>query len=93
MARKVTKEEIALFNELYIIHGTYAAVARETGWSPSTVAKYIVKNQAPAAPMVPFSSTIPAVDDVVVPEDLGVWLVLSAEEVEQVKELWKELRA
>jgi hypothetical protein len=93
MARKVTKEEIALFNELYIIHGTYAAVARETGWSPSTVAKYIVKNQAPTADIVRFSSTIPAVDDVVVPEDLGAWLVLSDEEIEQIKELWKELRA
>lgn len=92
MARKVTKEDIALFNELYIIHGTYAAVARETGWSPSTVAKYIVKNQAPAADIVPFSSTIPAVDEVVVPKDLGAWLILSDEEVEQVKELWKELR-
>lgn len=93
MARKVTKEEIALFNELYIIHGTYAAVARETGWSPSTVAKYIVKNQAPAADIVPFSSTIPAVENIPTPQDFGEWLVLSDEEVEQVKELWKELRA
>lgn len=93
MAKKVTKEDIVRFNELYIIHGTYAAVARETGWSPSTVAKYIVKNQAPAAKIVPFSSTIPAVEDILPPQDFGEWLVLSDEEIEQVKELWKELRA
>lgn len=93
MARKVTKEEIALFNELYIIHGTYAAVARETGWSPSTVAKYIVKNQAPAANIVPFQGEIPQVSDIPTPKDLGEWLVLTEDEIEQVKELWKELRA
>ena len=42
MARKVTEEDKILINELYIKLKTYAAVARETGFSPTTVKKYII---------------------------------------------------
>ena len=39
---KVSQDDIKNMNELYIKLGTYAAVARETGFSASTVKKYIV---------------------------------------------------
>lgn len=38
---RVKPEEVKEFYRLYQVHGTYAAVARETGRSASTVAKYI----------------------------------------------------
>ena len=45
MPRKTVSEEDKIqFNELYLIHGTYAEVARQTGFSASTVRKYIVNN-------------------------------------------------
>ena len=47
MARKVTEEDKILINELYIKLKTYAAVARETGFSPTTVKKYIIANYIP----------------------------------------------
>ena len=45
MPRKlVTLEDITLMNELYKQIGTYAGVARQVGFSASTVAKYIQKD-------------------------------------------------
>ena len=46
MANKVTQQDIIKFNELYLQYKTYAAVARETGFSATTVKKYIVQNFA-----------------------------------------------
>lgn len=36
---RVTKDDVIKINELYLKHKTYAAVARETGFAPSTVKK------------------------------------------------------
>ena len=41
MAARVTPEEIIRMNQLFNQHGTYAAVAREMGRSPSVVARYV----------------------------------------------------
>ena len=45
MARKVTEEDKILMNELYLKLKTYAAVARETGFSPTTVKRYIIQKK------------------------------------------------
>lgn len=96
MARKVTTDDIKQFNELYYKHKSYAEVARLTGWSSSTVSKYVDKNYAPAAEsdikrfdisMMPTFSTI-TFETV---DNLGELCVLSDEEKEEIKELWKEL--
>ena len=47
MARNVTPEEVVEMHRLYRQHGTYAAVARITGRSGSTVAKYIKMKDVP----------------------------------------------
>lgn len=41
---KVARDDIIKFNELYQKYGTYASVARETGFSATTVKKYINKD-------------------------------------------------
>ena len=96
MARKVTIDDIKQFNELYYKHKSYAEVARITGWSSSTVSKYVDKNYAPAAESeikrfgitsMPTFSTV-AFETVA---NLGELCVLSDEEKEEIKELWKEL--
>lgn len=39
--KRVTPEEIKDFFRLYEIHGSYAAVAKITGRSAATIAKYV----------------------------------------------------
>ena len=47
MANRLTEEDKIRINELYIKYGTYAEVARQTGFSPATVRKYIIPNFTP----------------------------------------------
>lgn len=44
MAKRVTPEDIIIINETYLICKSYSATAKATGWSASTVAKYVDKN-------------------------------------------------
>ena len=44
MATRITEEDKININELYLKHKTYAEVARQTGFSPSTVKKYVIPN-------------------------------------------------
>lgn len=53
MANRVTQQDIIKINELYLQHKTYAAVARKTGFSATTVKKYIIQNFA-AVPTTKF---------------------------------------
>ena len=96
MARKVTTDDIKQFNELYYKHKSYAEVARLTGWSSSTVSKYIDKNYQPVVEteikkfdpktdLPEFNSEIFAIDD------LGKLFVMSEDELEEMVDLWKEL--
>lgn len=96
MARKVTTDDIKQFNELYYKHKSYAEVARLTGWSSSTVSKYIDKNYKPVVEveikrfdpktdLPEFNSEIFAVDN------LGDLLEMSEDELVEMVDLWKEL--
>ena len=44
MAKRITPEDIIIINETYLLCKTYSATAKATGWSASTVAKYVDKN-------------------------------------------------
>ena len=46
-APRVTPEEIVEMQRLYRVLGTYAAVAREIGRSPSAVSKYVQMKDVP----------------------------------------------
>lgn len=96
MARRVSVDDIRQMNEIYYQCKSYAETARQTGWSASTVSKYIDKNYTPAAESdikrfdkstMPTFSTI-AFETV---DNLGELCVLSDEEKEEIKELWREL--
>lgn len=94
MARKVTEEDKVLMNELYIKLKTYAAVARETGFSPTTVKRYIIQNYVPKDSIQKnkFNLEIPSIDyDLFKIEDFGLLCVLSKEEKNEIEELWKEM--
>ena len=46
-AKHISPEEIVEMQRLYRIHGTYAAVAKEIGRSPSSVSKYVQMKDVP----------------------------------------------
>ena len=96
MARKVTNEDIKLMNEIYYRTKSYAETARQTGWSAGTVSKYVDKNFTPIAEV-----EIVRVDMSILPTEfntdifnihnLGDLCVLTADEKEDITNLWKEL--
>ena len=97
MARKVTTDDIKQFNELYYELQSYAEVARRTGWSASTVSKYIDKNYKPVVvenikrfdlktDLPEFSTSM-----FVTVENLGELCVLTDDEYAEMVELWEEL--
>lgn len=96
MARRVGVDDIRQMNEIYYKCKSYAETARQTGWSASTVSKYVDKNYTPAA-----ESDIKRFDVSKMPEfspvpfenitNFGELCTLSDEEREEIKELWKEL--
>ena len=98
MASKVTNEDILRINELYYKHKTYAEVARQTGFSASTVKKYVILNWAPVATenIQKFDgSSLPhftkAVEIFRGVSNYGNLCVLSEKELEEIGALWGEL--
>lgn len=103
MARRVSSEDIIEMNELYLKFGTYAAVARTTGFSPSTVKKYIQPDYIAAGTrkLVKFDKEIVDLDgeskearDIIDLFGRKSWDLLgklSLEEEKEIEELWKEM--
>lgn len=92
---KVTADDIKNINEIYLLTGTYAETARQTGFSAGTVKKYIIPNYIPEDKL-----TINKFDINDLPEfDYKIFrgikwnelLILSDEEKEKIKLLWKEM--
>lgn len=97
MANRVTKEDIIKMNELYCTLKTYAAVARATGFSASTVSKYIDKSYKPKAQIVEKKFTLadlPEPDYSILRSTVnwGDLCKLSDEEYEEIKQLWEEIQ-
>lgn len=96
MAKRVTQEDIIQMNELYLTLKTYAAVARETGFSSSTVSKYIQKDYVPQSKIEIKhydGNKMPVPDFAIFKgiENLGEICVLSENEKTGMEELWKEM--
>ena len=96
MASKVTSEDILHINELYYKYKTYAETARQTGFSASTVKKYVIPGWKPVATenIIKFElKQIPEFDGSVFKNvnNYGELCVLTEQEKEEMKELWREL--
>lgn len=98
MANRVTQENIIEMNEIYLKVGTYAETARRTGFSASTVKKYIIPNYISKEAIVITNSF--SLDQVPIFDkekfinlnfsDDNLYR-MSDEEKEEIKELWKEM--
>jgi predicted transcriptional regulator len=97
MAKNITQDEIIQMNELYLQLGTYSGVAKVVGRAPSTVKKYIQKDYVPQSELVRKIFKLIDMDKEFDPQpyvdsdDWGKTAVLTDEEKEEVKELWKEM--
>ena len=92
MARRVSEEDIKLMNEAYLLCGTYSGVAKATGWSASTVKKYIVSDFKSESTQKTIEISIPSVEDTITylcnHNNLSC---LTEEEKKEMKNLWKEV--
>lgn len=97
MASKITTEDILNINKEYYDCHNYSEVARRLGWSASTVRKYVDKSWTPAdettRKIFNPSDLNDSFDTSIFKgvENFGELCVLSEEEIEEIKELWKEL--
>ena len=95
MAR-VTSEDILRMNEIYYKTHVFAEVARQTGFSASTVRKYVDVNWKPVVRenIIRFEmKDLPEFDATCFKgiNNYGDLCVLTEREQEEMKELWKEL--
>ena len=93
MAKKVTNADIIQINELYLKMKTYAAVARETGFAPSTVKKYVISDYIAAENIneIKFNEEIIPIELIKFSGDWNNFLKLSDEEKKEIEELKKEI--
>lgn len=91
---RLTNEDIQNIRRAYSEIGTYAGVARKLGFSPATVKKYTQEEYTPDPTVrVPFNGKLPPVEELNWPteEEIGNMARLTEAELEEIKELWKEL--
>lgn len=98
MASKVTNEDILRINEIYYKTKVYAETARQTGFSASTVKKYVIPGWEPVvvenivhfdiAQLPDFAEAVKIFRGI---DNYGNLCTLTDYESEEIKELWKEL--
>ena len=96
MASRVTSEDILHMNEIYYKTHVFAEVARQTGFSASTVRKYVDVNWKPVVSenIIRFEmDDLPEFDTTCFKgvDNYGELCVLTEREQEEMKELWGEL--
>ena len=94
MRRTINEEDIIQINEAYLLCGTYSGAAKATGWSASTVKKYIISGYTSQIDTAAQESmiTLPDLDKVVANlRQMAHATMLTSEEALEVTELWKEL--
>lgn len=96
--KRVATEDILQMNSLYFQYKNFAEVARQTGFSASTVRKYVDTKWTPVVPeeIITFKMTdIPDFKEAVKcfrgVDNYGDLCVLTEQEREAIKELWREL--
>ena len=90
----ITQNDIREINRLYLELKTYAAVSRATGFSPATVKKYIIQdyNVPDESNFIRFNRPLPEFDSAMFRgNDWGALCMLSPEEEQEIRDLWKEL--
>lgn len=92
MAKRITNEDIVKINDAYLLCGTYSGAAAATGWSASTVKKYIIPNYQSSTKQIYVEIDIPSIQNTIQylqsTKDLSA---VTSEEEKDLANLWKEM--
>lgn len=89
--KRVTQDDILKINQIYFETKNYAETARKTGWSASTVKKYVNLNFVPIVNdnIKNLNIEIKNIDLTI--EEIREKLILSEKDKAEIKELQKEI--
>ena len=92
MAKKVTNEDIIQMNEAFLLCRTYSGVAKATGWSASTVKKYIIDGYVSSKKPIEYSIVPLSIEQTIqkLIENNAICDVTEGEKLE-LKELQKDI--
>lgn len=90
--KRVGPDDIIKINEAYLACGTYSGAAAATGWSASTVRKYVISDYKSEQKVEAVDIELPPIEEIA--EKLPPWYditCLTPEEEKEIKMLWKEM--
>ena len=90
--KRVGPDDIIKINEAYLACGTYSGAAAATGWSASTVRKYVISDYKSEQKVEVADIELPPIEEIA--EKLPPWYditCLTPEEEKEIKMLWKEM--
>lgn len=90
--KRVTQDDIIAMNEAYLASGTYSGAAKVTGWSASTVKKYIIDGYKSEQKVEAVDIELPPIQEIA--DRLPPWYditCLTPEEEKEIKQLWGEM--
>ena len=90
--KRVTQDDIIAMNEAYLACGTYSGAAKATGWSASTVKKYIIDGYKSEQKVEVVNIELPPIEEIA--DRLPPWYditCLTPEEEKEIKQLWGEM--
>ena len=90
--KRVGPDDIIKINEAYLACGTYSGAAAATGWSASTVRKYVISDYKSEQKVEAVDIELPPIEEIA--EKLPPWYditCLTPEEEKEIKLLWKEI--
>ena len=90
--KRVGPDDIIKINEAYLACGTYSGAAAATGWSASTVKKYVISDYKSEQKVEVVDIELPPIEEIA--ERLPPWYnitCLTPEEEKEIKQLWKEM--
>ena len=90
--KRVGPDDIIKINEAYLTCGTYSGAAAMTGWSASTVKKYVISDYKSEQKVEGVDIELPPIEEIA--EKLPPWYditCLTPEEEKEIKQLWKEM--
>ena len=90
--KRVGPDDIIKINEAYLACGIYSGAAAATGWSASTVRKYVISDYKSEQKVEAADIELPPIEEIA--EKLPPWYditCLTPEEEKEIKKLWGEM--
>ena len=89
--RRVSQEDVILMNEAYLACGTLTGAAKATGWSASTVKKYLIPDFKSEQKVEATNIELPPISKVLEQLQGDNLTCLRPDEEKEIKKLWAEM--